>query len=170
MYDGFVSSPRLVGIYPGSFDPVHLGHVDLVRRAAAIADRLIVAVLENQAKTSLFTVARRIELLETALEGIEGVEVATFSGLLVDYCRQRGARVVFRGLRAVSDFEYEFQMALMNRHLAREVETVFLAPSEHFTFLSSRLVKEVTQLGGDVSGLVPQHVAVALHDAGTRPA
>lgn len=170
MYDSLVGTTGLVGLYPGSFDPVHLGHVDLVRRAATIADRLIVAVLENQAKTSLFSVARRIELLETALHGIDGVEVATFSGLLVDYCRQRGARVVFRGLRAVSDFEYEFQMALMNRHLAREVETVFLAPSEHFTFLSSRLVKEVTQLGGDVSGLVPPHVAAALDEVRTPQA
>ena len=153
---------NVVGIYPGSFDPVHLGHVDLVRRAAGIADRLIVAVLDNDAKTSLFSVETRLELLREALAGLPGVEIDTFRGLLVDYCRQQKASLVFRGLRAVSDFEYEFQMALMNRHLAPEVETLFLTPPENFTFLSSRLVKEVAKLGGDVSALVPPHVAAAL--------
>ena len=160
---------ELVGIYPGSFDPVHLGHVDLVRRAAGISDRLIVAVLDNATKTSLFSVEHRMQLLRESLEGIPGLQIDTFRGLLVDYCRDHGAKVVFRGLRAVSDFEYEFQMALMNRHLSKGVETVFLAPSEDCTFLSSRLVKEVASLGGDVDALVPPCVAVALRQALARP-
>jgi pantetheine-phosphate adenylyltransferase len=151
-----------IGIYPGSFDPVHLGHVDVARRAAAIVDRLVVAVLDNPQKAGSFSVDERIGLLRSALDGVERVELDSFQGLLVDYCRARGARLVFRGLRAVSDFEYEFQMALMNRHLASEVETLFLTPSERYTFLSSRLVKEVARLGGDVSGLVPADVAEAL--------
>jgi pantetheine-phosphate adenylyltransferase len=157
-----VSGDALIGIYPGSFDPVHLGHVDLVRRARRIAGRLVVAVLDNPEKTSLFSVDERLALLRESFRGMEGVEVDTFRGLLVDFCHERRASVVFRGLRAVSDFEYEFQMALMNRHLAPDVETVFLAPSENCTFLSSRLVKEAARLGGDVSGLVPPHVAAAL--------
>ena len=136
----------LVGIYPGSFDPLHLGHVDVIGRASRIADRLVVAVLENTAKTGLFSVAERVELLQACLGSMPGVEVGSFRGLLVDYARQQGATVVFRGLRAVSDFEYEFQMALMNRTLSPDLETVFLTPSQDLTFLSSRLVKEVAAL------------------------
>lgn len=152
----------VIGIYPGSFDPLHLGHVDLVRRAARMSDKLIVAVLDNSTKSCLFSVEERLDLLRTCLGGISGVEIGTFRGLLVDYARQQGATVVIRGLRAVSDFEYEFQMALMNRSLRPEIETVFLTPSQDFTFLSSRLVKEVAGLGGDVTSLVPPAVLQAL--------
>ena len=151
-----------VGLYPGSFDPVHLGHVDLVQRACRVCDRLIVAILQNSAKSSLFATDERVELLGRTFHDQPQVEIATFSGLLVDFARQRGAATVFRGLRAVSDFEYEFQMALMNRRLAGDIETVFLMPSEDYTYLSSRLVKEVALLGGDVAGLVPNCVAEAL--------
>lgn len=151
-----------IGIYPGSFDPVHDGHVDLVERAARLTDRLIVAVLDNAGKRSLFSVQERVDMLSDCFRSTAHVEVATFEGLLVDFARQRGARLVVRGLRAVSDFDYEFQMALMNRRLAESVETVFLMASEEYTFLSSRLVKEVAGLGGDVSGLVPPAVAEAL--------
>jgi len=159
---------RLVGIYPGSFDPVHLGHVDLVRRAARLVERLVVAVLDNPAKSCLFSVEQRLDLLRRSLAGIPGVEVGTFRGLLVDHARQEGATVVFRGLRAVSDFEYEFQMALMNRTLESDLETVFLTPSLAYTFLSSRLVKEVAALGGDVSSLIPPVVAEAMQAHGLR--
>lgn len=151
-----------IGLYPGSFDPVHLGHVDLVERAARTCDRLVVAILDNAAKTSLFSVEERVGMLERAFVTMPEVEVVTFRGLLVDFAQQRGAAVVFRGLRAVSDFEYEFQMAQMNRRLAGDVETLFLMASEEFTYLSSRLVKEVALLGGDVNGLVPPEVAQAL--------
>ena len=151
-----------VGIYPGSFDPVHLGHVDVVERAARLADRLIVAVLDNPAKTGLFTVEERLAMLGQCFAHRPGIEVATFGGLLVDFARRQQATVVFRGLRAVSDFEYEFQMALLNRRLEPGVETVFLMPAESYTYLSSRLVKEVASLGGDIRGLVPAHVADAL--------
>ena len=153
----------LVGIYPGSFDPVHSGHVDLVRRACPLADRLLVAVLDNKGKQSMFTVEERVALLRECLAGIPGVEVTSFEGLLVDFSREQGATVVFRGLRAVSDFEFEFQMALMNRRLEPALETVFLMPSVDYTFLSSRLVKEVVSLGGSVRDLVPEPVIRALH-------
>ena len=157
-----LSGRALVGIYPGSFDPVHLGHVDLVRRAVRIADRLIVAVLDNPGKSCLFSVQERLELLRSTLRGIDRVEVDSFEGLLVEHARQRGASLVFRGLRAVSDFEYEFQMALMNRRLEPSLETVFLTPAEDLTFVSSRLVKEVAGLGGPVESFVPVEVARAL--------
>lgn len=157
----------LVGVYPGSFDPVHLGHVDVVRRGARLSDRLIVAVLDNSSKQGLFTVEERLELLRATFADVPGVEVATFRGLLVEFARQQGASFVVRGLRAVTDFEYEFQMALMNRRLEPAVETVFLAPSEDCSYFSSRLVKEVASLGGDVSGLVPAPVHEALLAKGT---
>lgn len=151
-----------IGLYPGSFDPVHQGHVDLVQRAARSCDRIVVAILDNSAKTSLFTVEERMAQLERAFRFMPQVEIASFSGLLVDFARQRGAATVYRGLRAVSDFELEFQMAQMNRRLADDVETLFLMASEEFTYLSSRLVKEVALLGGDVTGLVSPEVAQAL--------
>ena len=154
----------LIGIYPGSFDPLHLGHVDIIRRACRMTDRLVVAVLENQAKASLFSVAERVELLSACLKDMPGVEVGAFRGLLVDYAKEQGATVIFRGLRAVSDFEYEFQMALMNRTLCPELETVFLTPSQDLTFLSSRLVKEVSALGGSVAAFVPPRVLQALQE------
>ena len=154
--------PPLVAIYPGSFDPMHLGHVDIIRRAHAIFPRVIVAVLQNTDKTPLLPVATRVELIERSMAGLGGIEVTSFSGLLVDFMQHSGARVILRGMRAVSDFEYEFQIALMNRRLWTQAETVFLTPNEEFTYLSSRVVKEIWQLGGDVSGLVPGPVFEAL--------
>jgi pantetheine-phosphate adenylyltransferase len=151
-----------LGLYPGSFDPVHNGHVDLVQRAARLASRLLVTIADNPAKQRLFTVEERLDFLRDATGNLPNVEVTSFSGLLVDLARARGATVIFRGLRAISDFEYEFQMALMNRRLESKIETVFLMPSVDHTYLSSRLVKEVSRLGGDVTDLVPPRVAEAL--------
>lgn len=152
----------LAAIYPGSFDPMHLGHVDIIRRAHGIFPRVIVAVLQNTDKTPLLPVATRVELIERSMAGLPGIEFTSFSGLLVDFMQHSGARVILRGMRAVSDFEYEFQIALMNRRLWTQAETVFLTPNEEFTYLSSRVVKEIWQLGGDVSGLVPGPVFEAL--------
>ncbi len=146
-------------IYPGSFDPVTLGHLDLVRRAVRIFDGgLVVAVLRNTTKNPLFSPEERRAMFEAALadEGIGGVRVISFEGLLVDVARREGARIILRGLRAVSDFEFELQMAMMNRRLAPGIETVFLTPGEDVSFISSRLVREIVRLGGDVSGLVPR--------------
>ncbi len=149
-------------VYPGSFDPVTNGHLDLVRRASQLFDEVVVALLRNPAKGEAFPVPERLEMLRAATAGMARVSVDAFDGLLVDYLRQVGARVIVRGLRAVSDFEYEFQMALMNRRLAPDVETVYLMPAETYTYLSSRLVREVASLGGSVEGLVPEEVAQAL--------
>jgi pantetheine-phosphate adenylyltransferase len=157
-----VSNQPITAVYPGSFDPLHLGHVDIVRRALDIFPRVVVAVLENTDKAPLQSVPQRVELIRLTLKGYPGVEVTSFSGLLVDFLRQTGARVILRGMRAVSDFEYEFQIALMNRRLWSPAETVFLTPTEEFTYLSSRVVREIWQLGGDVSGLVPEPVRRAL--------
>ncbi len=151
-----------VAIYPGSFDPVTLGHEDIIKRCFAFSDRVIVAVAVNSSKTPLFTLDERVELLHDVLDGIPHVEVDRFDGLLADYARRVGAHMVVRGLRAVSDFEYEFEMALMNRGLNRELETVFLTPDIHHTFLRSSLVREVASLGGDVSGFVHPKVEHAL--------
>ena len=142
-------------VYPGSFDPVTLGHLDLIKRARTIFDRVIVAVADNSEKKTTFSRQERIDLLKEVTGEIEGVEVDYFSGLLVDYLKKKGVRTVLRGLRAVSDFDYEFQVVLMNRRLAAEVETVFLMPQEDYFFLSSRLVKEVAGLGADLSAFVP---------------
>jgi len=150
---------RGAAIYPGSFDPITLGHLDVIRRAALIFDRVVVAVAENEAKHPLFEVEEREEMIARAVEGLPGVEVRILDGLLVNYARELGIFVVIRGLRAVSDFEFEFQMALMNRRLEPKLETIFLTPQEEHTFLSSRIVKEVARLGGDVSAFVPPHVA-----------
>ncbi len=159
-----MSNQPITAVYPGSFDPLHLGHVDIVRRALEIFPRVVVAVLENTDKQPLLTVAQRVELIRQALQRSAGVEVTSFSGLLVDFMRQTGARVALRGMRAVSDFDYEFQIALMNRRLWHDAETVFLTPNEEFTYLSSRVVREIWQLGGDVSGLVPDPVRRALQE------
>jgi pantetheine-phosphate adenylyltransferase len=144
-----------VAVFPGSFDPLTSGHVDIIERACVIFDRVVVAVLINADKTPLFTVDERVVMIREVYRDRENIEVDTFDGLLVDYARRKGARALIRGLRAVSDFEYEFQMALMNRRLSHDLETVFLMPAEQYTYTSSRLIKEVFRLGGAVSGLVP---------------
>ncbi|MFQ5894553.1 MAG: pantetheine-phosphate adenylyltransferase [Nitrospinota bacterium] len=149
-------------IYPGTFDPPTNGHVDLVERALRMFDPVVVAIAANPEKEPLFTVEERRALLAEVFAGRPSVRVESFSGLVVDFARRVGARVLVRGLRAVSDFEYEFQMALMNRGLSPEMETLFLMPSEQYTYLSSRLVKEVASLGGDASALVPPPVWAAL--------
>lgn len=159
-----MSNQPITAVYPGSFDPLHLGHVDIVRRALEIFPRVVVAVLENTDKQPLLSVAQRVELIRLAFPRSPGVVVTSFSGLLVDFMRQTGARVALRGMRAVSDFDYEFQIALMNRRLWHEAETVFLTPNEEFSYLSSRVVREIWQLGGDVSGLVPEPVRRALQE------
>ncbi|MBI4736260.1 MAG: pantetheine-phosphate adenylyltransferase [candidate division NC10 bacterium] len=146
---------RITAVYPGTFDPFTNGHIDLVRRALRIFPRLIVAVARNPQKGPLFTLEERLDIIREAIGGLAGVELDTFDALTVDYVRKKGAQVILRGIRAVSDFESEFAMALMNRKISEEVETVFLMPSQAFTYLSSRLVKEVALLGGNVDDLVP---------------
>ncbi len=145
-------------IYPGTFDPPTNGHVDLIQRSAKLFDHLTVAILVNPVKNPLFTVEERVEMLEEVVEPLGNVSVATFDGLMVDFARRQGATAVLRGIRAISDYEHEFQMALMNRRLAPEIETVFLQPAGRYSFVSSRMVKEVFSFGGDVSGLVPPNV------------
>jgi pantetheine-phosphate adenylyltransferase len=170
--------PR-IAVYPGSFDPLHEGHLDIMRRCRPLFDEVVVAVLHNEGKSPLFTVEERVEMVSQILAGEPGYRVESFSGLLVHFIERVGARAIVRGLRAVSDFEYEFQMALMNRRLSPHVETVFMTPREDLSFVSSRLVKEVFRLGGDVRGLVPDPVIRRLRerlppqpaepaDAGTR--
>jgi pantetheine-phosphate adenylyltransferase len=149
-------------IYAGSFDPVTFGHLDLIQRAARIFPRLIVAVARNLEKKPLFSCSRRVKFLRESVKDSSRVEVNSFSGLLIDYAARRGARVLIRGLRAVSDFEYEFQMALTNRKLSPDLETVYLMPSEAYSYISSRMIKEIAFLGGDVSCFVPPPVAAAL--------
>jgi pantetheine-phosphate adenylyltransferase len=149
--------PR-IALYPGSFDPLTNGHVDIIERGARLFDRIIIAILVNPEKSPLFTPAERVELAREVFAHWPNVEIDTFNGLLVDYAQVKQASVLVRGLRAVSDFEYEMQMALMNRHLSPDLETVFMMPGEAYTYLSSRLVKEVFALGGSVSGLVPAPV------------
>ena len=151
-----------LALFPGSFDPLTNGHVDIIARGARLFDRIIVAVLVNAEKSPLFTMPERLEIARAVFEGLPNVEVDTFDGLLVDYVERRGAQVIVRGLRAVSDFEFEFQMALMNRHLEPTLETVFMMPAEQYTYISSRLIKEVFSLGGQVRGLVPEVVEVRL--------
>jgi len=151
-----------IALYPGSFDPPTRGHEDLIRRSLALADRVIVAVAANSAKQPLFSVEERLAMLRAAVGAESRISVETFEGLLADFAKQSGASVVVRGLRAVSDFEYEFQMALMNRQLHPSLETVFLVPAVDLTYLSSSLVREVARYGGDVSALVHPVVAKAL--------
>ena len=149
-------------IYPGSFDPITNGHLDLVQRAAKLFDRVIVAVAVNEGKNPLFTLPERMEMVKAALKAFPKAEPDWFDGLLVDYVEKQGGQAIIRGLRAVSDFEFEFQLALMNRKLNERVETIFMMPKDTYTFLSSRIVKEMAQLGGDVSAFVPAHVRTAL--------
>ncbi len=148
--------------YPGTFDPVTLGHVDLIRRAAKLFDEVIVGVAGNRDKSPLFTLEERVSLLEQVVGGMENVRVIGFNNLLIDCVREQNADTILRGLRAVSDFEYEFQLAAMNRHLDPGIETTFLTPAESYAFLSSTLIKEVASLGGDVSEFVPPKVMKAL--------
>jgi pantetheine-phosphate adenylyltransferase len=145
-------------LYPGTFDPPTNGHLDLIERGAKLFDHLIVAILNNPGKDPLFTVEERVEMLKESTAALKNVSVATFDGLMVEFARQQGASAVLRGIRAISDYEYEFQMALMNRRLAPEIETVFLQPAGRYSFVSSRMLKEVFSFGGDVSGLVPPNV------------
>ena len=147
-----------VALYPGSFDPLTNGHLDILSRARRLSDRVIVAILENDEKTPLFSVAERIEMIREIVGKDPAISVRSFSGLLVDFAREAGASLLVRGLRAISDYEYELQMALMNRRLQPSIETVFLMAKEEYSYVSSRLVKEVARLGGDVSGLVPEPV------------
>ena len=151
-----------VALYPGSFDPPTNGHLDILSRSRRLADRVIVAILENDAKTPLFSVPERIAMIQEILGEAPEVSVRSFSGLLVDFARRSGATLIVRGLRAVSDYEYELQMALMNRRLTPEIETVFLMAKEEYSYVSSRLVKEVARLHGDVTGLLPESVRVKL--------
>jgi len=153
--------PRFA-VYPGTFDPITNGHLDLANRGRRHFDRLSIAVLAHEDKAPLFSVQERVELIREAVAGWDNVDVDSFDGLLVDYARRRGAHVIVRGIRAITDLEYEMQMAMMNRHLMPELETVFLVPSEVYSYVSSRLVREVARLGGAVDGLVPKNVLGAL--------
>ena len=149
-------------IYPGSFDPFTNGHLDLVHRAAKLFDHVIVAVAQNDGKNPLFTSAERLDMVRQSIPGMKNVVAEAFDGLLVNYVERRGGQAIIRGLRAVSDFEFEFQLALMNRKLNERVETIFMMPKDTYTFLSSRIVKEIARLSGDVSTFVPAHVVAAL--------
>ena len=154
---------EMLVIYPGSFDPITNGHLDLIERARRIFGRLIVAVLTNPDKSPLFTVMERVEMLQEATRGMPNVAVDTFGGLLVEYAKQKGAGIILRGIRAFTDYEYELQMAIMNRKLEPGIETVFLVPAESYTYVSSRLVREIFQNGGSLKGLVPPLVEDRLH-------
>ncbi len=149
-------------IYPGSFDPLTNGHLDVIQRAAKLFDRVVVAVAQNDSKQPLFTQAERLELVRQAIGHMPHVEADSFDGLLIEYVKRRKAQAIVRGLRAVSDFEFEFQLALMNRKLNENIEAIFMMPKDTYTFLSSRIVKEIARLGGDVSAFVPRHVEAAL--------
>ncbi len=156
---------RRVAICPGTFDPVTNGHIDIVKRSLGIFDEVVVAVAPNPKKTPLFSVEVRMELIRESFKGLDRVTVESFDGLLVDYVREKGGVAIVRGLRAVSDFEYELQMALMNRRLDSAIETVFMMPSEEYSFLTSTMIKEIASFGGSVRGLVPEVVEKALREA-----
>ena len=160
---------KKTAVYPGSFDPITNGHVDIIERGLRIFDRLIVAVLENPKKSPLFTGRERVQMIEGLFKEHDNIQVTSFHGLLVDFVEESGADVVVRGLRAISDFEYEFQMALMNRKLSPEIETLFMMPNLKYSFLSSNLVKEVASLGGCLDGLVPLSVKDRLADKFQSP-
>jgi len=149
-------------IYPGSFDPITNGHLDVIQRATKLFDRVVVAVARSETKHPLFPLQERVQMVERAVRHLPHVEADSFEGLLIHYVEKRGAQAVIRGLRAVSDFEFEFQLALMNRKLNERIETIFMMPKDAYTFLSSRIVKEIAGLGGDVSAFVPAHVRTAL--------
>ena len=151
-------------VYPGSFDPVTNGHIDLIRRSSTLFDEVVVAILRNEEKTPLFTSEERKDMLEQAVRDLKNVTVASFHGLLVDFVTEIQASVIIRGIRAISDYEYELQMALMNRRLSNTIETVFMLPAEAYSYLSSKLVKEIAHLGGSIHGLVPEDVEKRLDD------
>lgn len=153
-----------VAVYPGTFDPLTNGHVDIIQRGAVLFDRIVVAILINPTKSPFFSIEERVEMARAVFQSQPSVEIDTFDGLLTDYAQQRQANVIVRGLRAVSDFEYEMQMALMNRHLNSAIETILMMPSESYIYLSSRLVKEVFGLGGSLRGLVPDVVEARLRE------
>jgi pantetheine-phosphate adenylyltransferase len=157
---------KRIAIYPGTFDPITNAHIDLLERGLHLFDQITLAIAPNPGKGPAFSTEERVRLAREAIEmrGLKGVEIEPFEGLLVDYVQSKKANIIIRGLRAVSDFEYEFQMALMNRKLAPEVETIYMMPSENFTFLSSHMVKEVTKLGGELTDLVPANVLKALKE------
>jgi len=156
--------PERIAVYPGSFDPLTNGHVDIILRGARLFDRIVVAILVNPEKTPLFSIEERVAITRAVFRDEPRVEVDAFDGLLVDYARRRGAHVIVRGLRAVSDFEYEFQMALMNRRLVADIETVYMMPAEAYTYTSSRIIREIFALGGAISGLVPEIVETRLRE------
>ncbi len=162
------SQASLVAIYPGSFDPITNGHLDLIARGSRIVDRLVVAVLRNQSKNPLFSVEERVDLIAGVVKEFPNVEIASFDGLLVDFAAAKGASMILRGIRAVSDYELEWQMALMNRRLQPSIETVFLTAGEEYSFISSKLVKEVASLGGSISGIVPASVEARLKERFAR--
>jgi pantetheine-phosphate adenylyltransferase len=159
----------VVAVYPGTFDPLTNGHMDIIERAAALFDKLIVGIYENSSKQPLFPLEQRVKLMEEAITGLSNVEVKAFKGLTVDFIRRVGGRVMIRGLRVNSDFEQEFEMALMNRKLAPDIELLCLMTSSQYQFLSSSLIKEVAKLGGCLEGMVPDHVAVALRERFSMP-
>ena len=151
-----------IAVYPGTFDPVTYGHIDLIKRASKIFDKVIVAVAHSRSKGALFSVAERVSMLEDAVRNLGNVEIDDFNGLVVDYVRKCGSRVMIRGLRMISDFEYEFQMALTNRKLADNIETIFMMPHEDYSYISSKLIKEAASLGADVGNFIPENAEIAL--------
>lgn len=160
---------KKTAVYPGTFDPITFGHVDVIERAAALFDRVIIAVAVSSAKAALFSVSERIDMIKHCVRHLKNVSVSSFEGLLVDYARSHNAGVIIRGLRAISDFEYEFQMALTNRKISEDITTVFLMPNEKYTYLNSTLVREIAAFGGDVSAFVSKYVLKKLNQkAGTK--
>ena len=155
---------KKIAVYPGSFDPVTNGHLDIIKRALKIFDKVIIAVAHNSDKKPLFDVFERVQMLKKALKGVKGAEIDDFDSLVVDYVKRKKSNVVIRGLRMISDFEYEFQMALTNRKLSSDVETIFMMPSETYSYLSSKLIKEAAGLGANLKGLVPHFIEKAIKD------